>query len=148
MEVNEAARGSERAGLDGLARGLADGSVSRRRALKLGAAGIVAGVAGSLGIGAEASARRRSKSCRRCTGETSCLPSDCGVPTPGFDGCVCVKSASGKKCCAAAPSCEEKKCTKNSDCGGKEICSKEYAKFCCGREDGKGVCMRRCRAPH
>src|SRR5919107_5968508 len=55
---------------DDLARGLADGSLTRGKALRLMGAAVVGGTLGSLGIGAEASAdppgcKRNGKNCTR-----------------------------------------------------------------------------------
>jgi hypothetical protein len=133
-------------GLDGVARGLADGTVSRRRALKLGAAGVAAGIGTSLGFGSKAAARR-GKRCLKCPAPTSCAESNCGLPRGNADFCVCVEDVNGKRCCVGAD-CEGKRCQKNGDCDTDEICSKEARQFCCSSLPGpKGVCLKRCKKP-
>jgi hypothetical protein len=64
---------------DDLARGLADGSLTRGKALRLMGAALVGGALGSLGIGAEASAdppgcKREGKRCRK---NSSCCSGQC-----------------------------------------------------------------------
>jgi hypothetical protein len=73
---------------DDLARGLADGSLSRGKALRLMGAALVGGTLGSLGIG-EASAdrpgcKRLGKNCTRdpqCCGSLLCVSGTCQTPT-------------------------------------------------------------------
>jgi hypothetical protein len=73
---------------DDLARGLADGSLTRGKALRLMGAAVVGGTLGSLGIGAEASAdppgcKRNGKNCKRnaqcCSG--NCASGSCQAQT-------------------------------------------------------------------
>jgi hypothetical protein len=68
---------------DDLARGLADGSITRGKALRLMGAAVVGGALGSLGIGAEASAdppgcKRNGKTCTR---NTQCCSGNCSSGT-------------------------------------------------------------------
>jgi hypothetical protein len=73
---------------DDLARGLADGSLTRGKALRLMGAALVGGTLGSLGIG-EASAdrpgcKREGKHCARteqCCGTLVCVSGSCQTPT-------------------------------------------------------------------
>jgi hypothetical protein len=73
---------------DELARGLADGSITRGKALRLMGAALVGGTLGSLGIG-EAGAdppgcKRIGKHCTRdtqCCGSLVCLSGTCQTPT-------------------------------------------------------------------
>ena len=74
---------------DDLARGLAEGSLTRGKALRLMGAAVVGGTLGSLGIGGEASAdrpgcKRIGKNCTRdtqCCGSLVCLSGTCQTPT-------------------------------------------------------------------
>jgi hypothetical protein len=138
--------------VDDVARGLAAGTISRRRAIQVGAAGALAGVASTLGLSETAwgsRGRKRVKRCRKCTGETSCKPSACGIGPHG-ESCVCIKATNGTKCCVV-PDCT-KHCDSNADCGKRQVCSKEFNTFCCAHSHrpkaGKGVCMKKCGAPH
>jgi hypothetical protein len=73
---------------DELARGLADGSITRGKALRLVGAALVGGTLGSLGIG-EAGAdppgcKREGKHCARteqCCGTLVCVSGSCQTPT-------------------------------------------------------------------
>ena len=74
---------------DDLARGLADGTLTRGRALRLMGAALVGGSLASLGIGGEAGAdppgcKREGKNCTRdtqCCGNLVCLSGTCQTPT-------------------------------------------------------------------
>src|SRR5919112_5481329 len=74
---------------DDLARGLAEGSLTRGKALRLMGAAVVGGTLGSLGIGGEAAAdrpgcKRIGKNCTRdtqCCGSLVCLSETCQTPT-------------------------------------------------------------------
>ena len=72
---------------DDLARGLADGSITRGRALRLMGAALVGGTLGSLGIGEAAADRpgckRLGKNCTRtdqCCGSLVCVSGTCQTP--------------------------------------------------------------------
>src|SRR5215218_9235838 len=73
---------------DELARGLADGSISRGKALRLMGAALVGGTLASLGIGEAAGdppgCKRAGKHCTRtdqCCGSLVCLSGTCQTPT-------------------------------------------------------------------
>src|SRR5215212_11700183 len=73
---------------DELARGLADGSLSRGKALRLMGAALVGGTLGSLGIreaaGAPPGCKRAGKHCTRtdqCCGSLVCLSGTCQTQT-------------------------------------------------------------------
>ena len=90
---------------DDLARGLADGSITRGKALRLMGAALVGGTLAALGIGGVAAAdppgcKRAGKACKKdtqccsgnCEGRTcGCSPADaarCAAnPDPGFQAC-------------------------------------------------------------
>ena len=86
---------------DDLARGLADGSITRGKALRLMGAAVVGGTLGSLGLGGEASAdppgcKRNGKACKN-------------------NGQCCSGNCSGGTCAAACVS-DGGACTGNTDC--------------------------------
>jgi hypothetical protein len=121
---------------DELARGLASGSISRAKALRLMGAALVGGTLASVGIGEAAAAppgcKRNGKKCNRgeqcCSGNcqsgtcvASCIPPDaivgCGTPTidcPG--GCVCSPEVSGAIDICRGPSVTDVPCTTSCDC--------------------------------
>ena len=73
---------------DELARGLADGSITRGRALRLMGAALLGGTLGSLGIGEAAGdppgCKRAGKNCTRtdqCCGNLVCVSGTCQTPT-------------------------------------------------------------------
>ena len=88
---------------DELARGLASGTLSRGKALRLMGAALVGGALGSLGIGEAAGdppgCKREGKRCRK---NSSCCSGQCvnGVCGGGCDGEIC-----GDSCCTADESC-------------------------------------------
>ena len=113
--------------LDQLAKGLASGTLSRRRALELGGAAILSSLLGIVGLGLhpeEAQARRRRPRCLACAGPGSCASSDCGTVPSGSAAlfCSCVETTSGKTCCVPAE-CGGQPCDSNSDCGRGQVCS-------------------------
>jgi hypothetical protein len=157
-------KGMEASGLESVAKGLADGSVSRRKALKIGGGGILGGIAATLGWG---EGRARAASCNKpkcsgpCAGSTtSCSPPglvQCGTPPGGFSYCTCVKSTEkckksakrrckAKKICVAGPvSCGDlTRCSGSSECPSGQLCSQEFKNFCCKLEGSKGVCLTPC----
>ena len=142
--------------LDQLAKGLASGTLSRRRALELGGAAILGGLLGMVGLGMrpeEAQARRRRPRCLACAGPGSCASSSCGTVPSGSNAtfCSCVETTSGKKCCVAAE-CGGQPCDSNSDCGRGQVCS-TTAKGClsggqpCSTSRKPGICVKRCNKP-
>ena len=117
--------------LDELARGLASGSISRGRALRLMGAALVGGTLASLGIG-EAGAddcKRNGKRCKKnsqccsgtctsngtcqgCTPGTSCGPGGAGI-------CRANASGAGTTC-----SCGDTSCAAScSECSGPQVCA-------------------------
>jgi hypothetical protein len=89
---------------DELARGLASGSISRGKALKLMGAALVGGALSSLGIGGVAAAAPRCKPTgRKCKNDTQCCSLNCdssGFCLPSTGGpvnvdCTCVDRATG-----------------------------------------------------
>ena len=114
---------------DELTRGLASGSISRGRALRLMGAALVGGTLGSLGIGEAAADRMGCKrNGKNCTRGTQCCSGNC-------EGGKCAACPSGytqltNGTCA-------KPCTSNADCTG----CPEGSRVCIGSvPSGAGFC--------
>ena len=95
---------------DDLARGLADGSVTRSKALRLMGAAVVGSALGSVGIGGEASAdppgcKRNGKACKK---NTQCCSGNCVNAPTG----TCVACPSGQVLCNG--NCVSNSCLANS----------------------------------
>ena len=100
---------------DELARGLADGSVTRAKALRLMGAALLGGTLASLGMGGEAAGappgcKRNGKKCKN---GNQCCSGNCEGET-----CVCI------------PVCEP--CTENRQCCS-GICDTEFTGVCSGQ---------------
>jgi hypothetical protein len=109
------ARGTTERSFDELASGLADGTLTRGRALRLMGAALVGGALASLGIG-EASADDCKRNGKRCKKDTQCCSGNCD-------------SVSGT-CADAPPTCGSvgAPCDSNTDC-------------CDGNCDSSGFCL-------
>ena len=125
---------------DDLARELASGSISRRRALRLMGAALVGGTLGSLGIGEAGAAPRCKREGKRCKNGTQCCSGNCvdrtcscdlgGIGTScetGFlfgcqnsDNCFCMNTTEGTTFCAQSLDIcdpgEATVCTRSQDC--------------------------------
>jgi hypothetical protein len=122
---------------DELTRGLARGSISRGKALRLMGAALLGGTLASLGIGEAAAApigcKRNGKKCKngtQCCSEV-CTDGTCAACPPGTKLCSNGQCAS---CCA------------DTDCSGCETCQ---SGTCACPEDtatvlANGTCARRC----
>jgi hypothetical protein len=129
---------------DDLARELAAGSISRRRAIKL-TGGALLGTALLAFSSSPAEARRRRRNpCRRK--RTSCESTPTLLDTcRGNPNCHCFRTAAGGKQCVdisgeTCPTTNE--CDSAEDCPGpNEICV--LAPGCCGTTANR-ICMRRC----
>ena len=98
---------------DDLARGLADGTLTRGKALRLMGAAVVGGALGSLGIG-EASATPRCKPTgKKCRNDAQCCSGNCSggtcqaqtttttpLPVPGRQVCTCQENLLRIELCA------------------------------------------------
>jgi hypothetical protein len=130
---------------DGLASGLADQTISRRRALQLagatalGAAGLVASARP-----AEAAANCRGVETGNCGARSCCEGTS--------KQCICVRTTAGTKrcvwqCCPEGGALEG--CDDNGDCPDDMLCVREgNFENCCpdvNFPDDDGVCMFRCR---
>jgi hypothetical protein len=119
--------------VDDLARGLADGTMSRRRAL-----GVFAGAAAATLVGAKTA--KAQPGCRQeghpCEGNQECCPGlECRVTGPG-NAERCARPVQPppkpKKC--------HGKCSNDSDCGEGCKCHKFYSKKC---KCWKGFCKKK-----
>ena len=124
---------------DELARGLASGTISRRKALKLvGSAILGAGVLSVIptregeAIEAEAECGNRAGCGRRCRNRNGCR-------------CVTVRSSAGTNVRCVRPCCLRQACDTNADCTGSgELC---MTTGCCPRDEEpgrRGVCVKQC----
>jgi hypothetical protein len=128
---------------DELARGLASGSISRRKALRLMGAALVGGTLASLGI-REAAAdppgcKRHGKHCKR---NTQCCSGDCdsdsGTCVGGLLGCAPpgAPCRTPQDCCFGV--CRGT-CIQEGDCGSNgDPCSDDID--CCSNICGNGTC--------
>ena len=99
---------------DELARGLASGDVSRRRAIKLMGAALVGGTLASLGIreaGADDLCKPEGKKCRK---DTQCCSDNCSKSgTSRFGTCAAAACTSNGSACSTSGDC----CSGNCDSG-------------------------------
>ncbi len=138
---------------DELARGLASGTLSRGRALKLVGAALLGSALGIFGLAAPAEAQRRRRRCAPCTtDDPGTYPAGycCLTPTGGTSGCLvpesfCASPPSGTECtCAPA-----EPCSATNPCGGGLCCSNGQCVFpcpsgqCCSAFEG-GQCLASC----
>jgi len=90
---------------DDLARGLADGSITRGKALRLMGAAVVGGTLGSLGTGGVAGAAPKCKPAgKHCKRDTQCCSGNCS-------GGICASCPAGQELCnngsCASTSCSQ-----------------------------------------
>src|SRR5215208_7027886 len=153
---------------DALARGLADGSITRGKALRLMGAALAGGALGSLGIreaaGDPPGCKRAGKHCTRndqCCGSLVCVsgtsetptttttspPTSCtpgsnicatGVCGPVGSICSCVPTTEGQTACVV-PSCAGGPCNSSVDCPGGSLCV-SVGGLCCETN----VCVTPC----
>jgi hypothetical protein len=126
--------------LDELSKGLATGTISRRRALKLAGAAVL----GSTGLLALFPAPAGAVSDRACRGEPAINNRRC--PTNrcrGNPDCNCARTVNGDRRCvnvnAQCPTRDE--CDRNRDCRRGEVCVKVGG--CCTNPD-LNVCLSLC----
>ena len=116
---------------DDLASGLANGTITRRRALKLAGASLL----GVAGLGAAAREAEAAATCPRDT-----RPGCTTLCTNTRKICVCIRTVEGRKACAR-PCCSRRTCDSSSECRRGEVCMKTN---CCGTQP---TCLRRCSEP-
>jgi hypothetical protein len=133
--------------LDELARGLAEGAISRRQALKWAGFGVLGAALSTLGFADTAEAINPGKCVRRFEGTPlergEC---NCGVMCPGDDppcggdpGCVCLQEPSGRGFCGKHSDCTPR-CRTSRDCPKGSRCA---VNTCCG----KPICLPKCSSP-
>jgi hypothetical protein len=108
---------TEEYSFDALAKGLASGTISRRKALKLAGAAILGGGLLAFGPAREAEAAEcgsRHGCDRRCRNRRRCR---------------CVETVTGNVRCVRPICCGRSSCDTNSDCGNNALCITEN---CCG----------------
>jgi hypothetical protein len=118
---------------DDLARGLDDGTISRRRALRLGGGAVLAAIVPSL-FPREAEARHRCNArcrCRRrksrylshgeCHCALTCSTTAANPPCHGNDSCICGESVEGSGFCFL-PGAVGKACSATSECPTGAVC--------------------------
>jgi hypothetical protein len=133
---------------DDLARGLADGSVTRSRALRLMGAAVVGGTLGSLGIGAEASAdppgcKRNGKHCTRneqccslnCSGGSCRAQTTTTTTTPTTTTSTSTTSTTTPMCLP-----NNTACSGDEDCCSRICDSRSFPDFCSGCRFPGGSC--------
>ncbi len=140
-------------GFDEAAKGLAAGTISRGRALKLtgtallggGLLAMFPGVAGAQSIVPDDEVSAASRETRRCERGAAINNKICpGHKCGRRPGCFCATTVSGKKRCvnlrnAVCPTRDE--CDRDLDCASGEVCIK--AGGCCGhpaRNDCRPLC--------
>ena len=125
---------TEEYSFDALAKGMASGTISRRKALKLAGAAILGGGALTLfprpaeaaECGSRAGCRRECRNTARCR-------------------CVTVRSSEGTNVRCVRPCCSGRTCQTNADCSGRELC---MTTDCCDASgSGHGVCVTQCQEP-
>jgi hypothetical protein len=117
---------SDASPFDALASGLAGVSISRRRALQLAGASLLAAV-GISGSAQPAQARPT------CPFNTGCKARCAGTSSV----CFCVKTTGGSRVCVH-PCCSDRTCRRNRQCRRGEVC---IVSDCC---NGRRVCVPTC----
>jgi hypothetical protein len=152
---------------DELTRGLASGSLSRGKALRLMGAALVGGTLASLGIGEAAADDECKPTGKKCRKNQQCCSGNCSKSgTSRFGTCACQENggtcSSGTQCCsgncvsgtcAACPSgtmpcgtqcCQTtgETCVNGECCPNARVCTIGTSVTCCpeGQECGDGAC--------
>jgi hypothetical protein len=122
---------TEEYSFDALAKGLASGTISRRKALKLAGAAILGG-----GVLALFPQPAEAAECGNSAG--------CGLRCKNTGKCRCVRTTANNVRCVR-PCCSGRTCNNSGDCRSKEVC---MTTSCCGSPGGKrGVCVTKCHEP-
>jgi Cys-rich repeat protein len=132
--------GVEEYSFDELARGIASGTISRSRALKLAGAALLGGGVLSSFFSKEAGAggatRPRCPRDRRPGCTTRCTGTE--------EECVCHETTEGRKRCVHA-CCEGVggRCRSSADCPSGQVCSKTVRR-CCEEAEERPACVTLC----
>jgi hypothetical protein len=120
---------------DELTRGLASGSISRGRALRLMGAALVGSALGSLGgvAAADDECKPAEKKCRK---DHQCCSGNCGEDHK-CAACPSGTTPCGTQCCQTAETCVNDACCPNA-----RVCGTGTSVTCCteGQECGGGAC--------
>jgi len=137
---------TEELSFDVLAKGLASGTISRRRALKLVGAAILGGGVLTLLPGVaqgqvEVEAAQGCPEGQRAINNKRCPTNSCAA---GQAGCRCAETVNGNKRCVKfqksdCPNTDQ--CDSNDDCAGDEVCIKVGG--CCG-QSRRNLCAKAC----
>jgi hypothetical protein len=114
--------------LDEVAKGLAEGTISRGKAIKLSGAALLGSI-GLLSLFPGVAGAQGQCEDRPAISNRRCPESPCGA----CPGCFCARTVSGRKRClyfneAGCPPTDQ--CDRNSDCPGDEVCIRVGG--CCG----------------
>src|SRR5918997_3574135 len=134
------ARQTRERSFDELARGLASGSISRGRALRLMGAALVGGTLGSFGIGGVAVAAKACKPAgQKCSKDKQCCSANCSGGTCA--ACPSGATLCGTECCQTGATCVAGTCCPNA-----QVCGTGTSLTCCpsGQECADGVCRQPC----
>jgi hypothetical protein len=113
---------------DELARGLASGSISRRRALRLMGAALLGGALASLGIGeAAADPPGCKRNGKRCKNNNQCCSGNCVNGT-----CEACPTPCGTQCCQTGELCLG---LNGPCCPAAQFCVGASGSVCCGPTD-------------
>jgi hypothetical protein len=127
---------SDASSFDALASGLAGASISRRRALQLAGASLLAavGISGSAQPAQASPADDR----RRAANPTCPFDTGCKARCQGTSSvCFCIRTTGGSRTCVH-PCCSDRTCRRSRQCRRGEVC---IASDCC---NGRRVCVPRC----
>jgi hypothetical protein len=118
-------RSSDEHSFDQLAKGIANGAVTRRRALKVAGASLLGSTFLELIPGVANARKRKKKKCPKpptCGAGISPGCFQCGTPTKAGEVCVCLPGADGTPQCINALQGSFNSCITNADCSGGAIC--------------------------
>jgi hypothetical protein len=132
---------------DELARGLANGSISRRKALRLMGGLLLGGTLGSLGIGGIAAADDECKPTgRKCRKNHQCCSRICRgtcqeQTTTTTAAPTTTTTTTTPTTTTTSTTTTPRPCTTDTDCVGNELCAEDGTCQCPGCRDTNGVCQ-------
>jgi hypothetical protein len=127
---------TEEYSFDALAKGLASGTLTRRKALKLMSTTILG--AGVLAFFPGTSTAAEDARCPK-NGDEGCNV-ECRGDLARRRDCRCIETVEGRRRCVR-PCCRDKDCSSSDDCRSDEVCIRSE---CCSGE--RGVCAPKCTA--